>query len=513
MSRIVRNIAVGAAALSLPLALMATNSAALNGPDHGRGHSSPLIERSAVGQLDEHAGSRRITRDQNRVIADSLHKNSAKNVILVIGDGMGDSEITIARNYLKGAGGSFKGIDSLPLTGQMTHYSVDRETGLPDYTPDSAATGSAWATGTKTYDNAISVDRHGTPQQSVLQWAKTTRRATGNVSTSEIQDATPAVLYSHMSRRACKGPAATSRTCSAEALENGGPGSISEQLLTTRPDLTFGGGSAFYDEVARAGKYQGRTLAEQARQRGFQYYTRKADLASIKRADQDSPVLALFAPNNLPVKFAPLVASAGGAALPATQCRPEAGFSEVPGLGEMTSKAIDLLNKSENGRKNGFFLQVESASIDKKNHSSDVCGQIGETQQMDEAVQKALDFAKRDGNTLVIVTADHAHTSMIVDAATPGLDAHLATADGAEMVVTYGTSANVDGMQHTGSQVRVAGYGPGAANVVGLIDQTDLFFTMRDGMKNWSKVNPPKRSEPGKKSKPAASAKRSNNRP
>ncbi|WP_110240449.1 alkaline phosphatase [Nocardioides gilvus] len=506
MSRNVRNIAIGAAALSLPLALLATNSAAVYGPGNGWGKSAPLIERSSAGQVDEHAGARRITRDQTQVIADSVRKNSAKNVILVIGDGMGDSEITIARNYLEGAGGSLKGIDSLPLTGQMTHYSVDRETGKPDYVADSAATGTAWATGTKTYDNAISVDRHGAPQQSVLQWAKKTGRATGNVSTSEIQDATPAVLYSHMSLRACKGPVATSKTCSAEALENGGPGSISEQLLDTRPDVTLGGGSAFYEEVAQAGKFKGKTLAEQARERGFQYYTDKADLASIKKADQKSPVLALFAPNNLPVKFAPLVAAKGGAALPAAECQPEPAFSDVPALGEMTSKAIDLLTKNKDGRKNGFFLQVESASIDKKDHSADVCGQIGETQQMDEAVQEALEFAKRDGNTMVIVTADHAHTSMIVDGGTPGHDAHLNTADGSEMIVTYGTSARPGGMQHTGAQVRVAGYGPGAANIVGLIDQTDLFFTMRDGMKNWSKVHPPQKSKPAKKSE------RSNNR-
>ncbi len=83
----------------------------------------------------------------------AIDSRKPKNVILIIGDGMGDSEITVARNYLKGAGGAFKGIDALPLTGQMTHYSVNKDTGKPDYTPDSAATGTAWATGVKTYDN------------------------------------------------------------------------------------------------------------------------------------------------------------------------------------------------------------------------------------------------------------------------------------------------------------------------------------------------------------------------
>ena len=148
----------------------------------------------------------------------------------------------------------------------------------------------------------------------------------------------------------------------------------------------------------------------------------------------------------------------------------------------MTGKAIDLLSRNSAGKRNGFFLQVESASIDKKDHGADVCGQIGETQQMDEAVSKALDFARKDGNTLVIVTADHAHTSQIVDSSTPGLTAKLTTKDGSDMIVAYGTSATPGSKQHTGSQLRVAGYGPAAANVVGLIDQTDLFFIMRNAL-------------------------------
>ena len=104
----------------------------------------------------------------------------------------------------------------------------------------------------------------------------------------------------------------------------------------------------------------------------------------------------------------------------------------------MTGKALDLLAKNSSGKRKGFFLQVESASIDQKDHGADACGQIGETEQMDEAVTRALDFARKDG-----------------------------------------TSAT---QQPTGSQVRVAGHGPAVANVVGLIDQTDLFFVMRNAL-------------------------------
>ncbi|MNE65221.1 Alkaline phosphatase precursor [compost metagenome] len=83
----------------------------------------------------------------------------------------------------------------------------------------------------------------------------------------------------------------------------------------------------------------------------------------------------------------------------------------------------------------------------------------------------------------MIVTADHAHSSQIiaVDAKAPGLTQTLTTKDGAPMTISYGNSE--EGSQgHTGTQLRVAAYGPHAANVVGLTDQTDLFYTMRDAM-------------------------------
>ncbi|WP_034032539.1 alkaline phosphatase, partial [Pseudomonas aeruginosa] len=84
--------------------------------------------------------------------------------------------------------------------------------------------------------------------------------------------------------------------------------------------------------------------------------------------------------------------------------------ADIPTLAQMTSKAIELLKDNPNG----FFLQVEGASIDKQDHAANPCGQIGETVDLDEAVQKALAFAKADGETLVIVTADHAHSSQII---------------------------------------------------------------------------------------------------
>ncbi|CAN5449318.1 alkaline phosphatase [soil metagenome] len=441
------------------------------------GFASARLAAAPSADLSQHGGAQRLAGDQTAAVKRAAQGGHAKNVILLIGDGMGDSEITVARNYAEGAAGRFKGIDALPLTGQYTTYSLDKTTKLPDYVPDSAATGTAWATGTKTYDNAISVDVDGTPQQNLLELAKINGLKTGNVSTAEIQDATPAVMEAHISARKCYGPVATTTFCPDEALENGGPGSITEQLLDTRPDVTLGGGSATFAETAAAGDYEGMTLTAQAEDRGFQIVSDKEGLAGITEADQDSPLLGLFATGNMPTRYAGPAATVGGSKLEPAECTPNPERPDTqPSLSDMTSNAIQLLDNPD-----GFFLQVEGASIDKQDHAANACGQIGETVDLDEAVQVALAFAKKNGNTSVFVTADHAHSSQIIEvgSTSPGLSVTLTTADGAPMAVNYGTAPQGGSQQHTGSQLRIAGYGPQAANVVGLTDQTDLFFTMK----------------------------------
>lgn len=424
-----------------------------------------------------HGGAARLSGDQTKTIKSAIKGGKADNVILLIGDGMGDSEITSARDYVHGAGGRFPGIDALPLTGQYTTYSLTKD-GKTDYVPDSAATGSAWATGTKTYDNAISVDIRGKSQKTLLELAKKRGLRTGDVTTSELQDATPAVQVSHISARSCYGPVKTSTTCPEAALENGGAGSITEQLLKTRPDVTLGGGAATFAEKATAGPYKDLTLLEQAQKRGYQVPTDLASLQKISSASQRKPVLGLFAPGNLPVRYTGPAATPGGGKLEPARCEDNAKRpSTQPRLADMTKKAISLLDHKN---KKGFFLQVEGASIDKQDHAADACGQIGEVLDLDEAVQVALKFAKKDKHTTVIVTADHAHTSQIVEAGstTPGLTTNLLTNEGSPLTINYATAAAGGSQQHTGTQLRVAAYGPQAANVVGLTDQTDIFFTI-----------------------------------
>lgn len=467
--------------------------------------------------LAVHGGAQRI--------AGMYGNQYAKNVILFIGDGMGDSEITVARDYLHGANGSFDGLDKIGQpsaygdttvgTGQYTTFSLGngiQDKGNPTVTPvtDSAASGSAWATGTKTYNNALDVDVYGTPQMNLTELAKAAGKATGNVTTSEIQDATPAAQMSHSTLRSCYGPQGKTDGSSnnaadqcevAQLKENGGIGSISEQMLDTRADVTIGGGAKYLHQTVQGGEYKGMTVWDQAK--AMDYETVEKDVDALNALEYTGkPVLALMADGNLQTQFAPSVATKKDPAKDENpiQCSTNPDWlgnknanGNSASLADMTSKAIDLLEANPNGQSNGFFLQVEGASIDKQDHNANACGQIGETDDLDKAISAALD--KVDLNeTLIIVTADHAHTSQIVEeqpnyALSTVLESRV---DGAKITVAYGTSpdqmyANDDApkfdevessMSHTGTQLRIAASGPGAQRVNGLTDQTDNFYTI-----------------------------------
>lgn len=464
--------------------LITTSCALLASTAAGAGQFGPqlhLFDRSAQGLPTDPGGARRISGDMTDAYLPLFRSGEVRNVILLIGDGMGDSEITLARNYAEGAGGSFKGIDALPISGQYTHYSLERETGKPVYVTDSAASATAWASGVKTYNGAIGVDVRGRTHRTLIELAKAAGLGTGNVSTAALQDATPAAQIAHVALRSCQAPAATSEHCPRDAIENGGPGSISEQLLQARADVTLGGGMQGFREVARGDRWRGRTLADQARARGFNLIKTADALAAVRVADDRSPLLGLFAEENMPIRWqGPQASYNGNLEKPPVTCAVNpARTSAIPTLAAMTSKAIELLKD----KPKGFFLQVEGASIDKQDHAANPCGQIGETVDLDEAVQVALDFARKDGRTLVIVTADHAHSSQIVANGTraPGRTQALTTKDGAVMTVSYGI-AESGSQGHTGTQLRVAAYGPRAANLLGLTDQTDLFYTIRDAL-------------------------------
>jgi alkaline phosphatase len=414
-------------------------------------------------------------------------------VIFLLGDGMGTQEITAAR-YYQGVNNELN-VDRMPFTGFDTTWSLKPAAAppyLPDYDPDSASTGTMWATGQKTLDERISqgpssaINVPGTNLKTVLEIAQKRGMKVGDVSTAEITDATPAVLASHISLRGCQGPTDMG-PCPLETKGAGGLGSIAEQEVDHNVDVLLGGGRNRFAQTIGSGPDTGKTVIESAQKKGYKYVTDAAGLGAIPNGSK--PVLGLFNPGNMSLEWTGPTASLGKGNSPAP-CSENQRPANEPSLATMTDKAIDLLDN-----RNGFFLQVEGASIDKQDHATNACGQIGETVAFDQAIGVALDYQKWHPDTLVVVTADHSHTSQIVseDAAGTGLptgySTNLLTKDGQTLSLTYGTAGygNAPGappvaappsQQHTGAAVPVWGSGPGSLDVLGTNDHTDLFETL-----------------------------------
>ena len=441
--------------------------------------------------------------DNSASLAGKIDSSKPKNVILLVGDGMGDSEVTLARYYGKGASGRLN-MDRLAFRGSSIHYVLRPGPGpnyLPNYAGDSAPTATAWSTGKRTQDSRLSqgpssadnVPGSNSGYRTYMEMARDRGKATGNVATAEITDATPAAPSSHISQRACQGPADTRATCSSEA-KPAGLGSIAEQQVDEGFDVYLGGGRNRYAQKLENGGQD--DVIAYAQSKGYTSVSTKQELAGVTQLEQNGQrkkVLGLFSGSNMTTEFAPTFArtdayytanpgrdvqTQGGSET--TRCQPQNRGNE-PSLPEMTDKALKLLEQDDDG----FALQVEGASIDKRDHAADACGQIGETLAFDDAVGVALDYQAENPDTLVIVTADHSHTSQIINStskpAAGSSYATLQTADAAPIRIAYGTAdtgsgATTSGSQaHTGSEVPVWASGPQAANIQGTIDQTDIF--------------------------------------
>lgn len=426
--------------------------------------------------------------DRSAAVAAAIDPSTPKNVILLIGDGMGESEITAARNYI-GATTARLRMDSIPFRGVATTYAVnDAAATRPGFVNDSAGGASQWATGKKTLGGRISqapTDDHSVPgsnagYDTAIEIAKRLGKRTGNVTTSEVTDATPAAMSAHISDRDCKGPEATRTLCATETKAAGGLGSIAEQQVDLRMDVLLGGGGKDYKQTLDGSS---RTVLDYAAEKGFRRVANKDELAAISSLDA-GPVLGIFDDGVFEQQYNDDRAKRLGE-IETITCDETHGKTlepHMPLLSEMTQKAIDLLESPD-----GFFLQVEGASIDKQAHTAAGCGQIGELIAFDEAIGVALDYQKTHPDTLVVVAADHAHAGLIVSPNTdpasgpPGYSQIIKTRDGEQMMLTYGTAggaalpAKAKTQQHTGSAVPVMAIGPQAANVSGAHDLTDLF--------------------------------------
>ena len=449
--------------------------------------AAAIVTAAGVGTAAATTGSSHSSdQDITRSVIEAFINKHPTNVIMFLGDGMGVQEITAAR-YYQGVNNPLH-IDDLKITGFDTTWSVKPAAAppyLPDYDPDSASTGTMWATGEKTIDERVSQgpssaeNLPGVNLQTVLERAQQDGKKVGNVSTAEITDATPAVQASHMSLRGCQGPA-NMAACPTETKAAGGLGSIAEQEVDHKVDVLLGGGRARFEQTITGGPTGGQTVVQTAQAQGYQYVTDATGLAAV--TDKSKPVLGLFTAGNMSLEWSGPSASLGKGNAPVA-CTEGRRPANEPSLAEMTSKALSLLDNRK-----GFFLQVEGASIDKQDHATNACGQLGETVAFDNAIGVALEWQRHHPDTLIVVTADHSHTSQIVseDASGTGLptgySTNLMSKDGQVLSLTYGTAgfgavptAPAPSQQHTGAVVPVWAKGPGALGVLGTNDHTHLF--------------------------------------
>ncbi len=427
-----------------------------------------------------------------------------RNVILIIGDGMDDQQITIARNYLAGARGRLT-LDSMPVRGVSQVLTI-AEDGRPVYVADSANSGTAMATGQPTSRGRIATSAGSDEAiQTIAELAHAAGYKTGIVSTASVTDATPAVFMSHINARFCASPTAMVEVrfadivlgdCSQYLRANGGPGSISEQIAESDIDLVLGGGLEHFQANAEG---MDKTVVALAESNGYQVITEANELGT---AAADKKLLGLFSPDTLPVRLrgengrgaekpTPSWANyihrfLGKVTMPEPMsCEENPEFEGMPSMRQMTETALSRL-----GNDTGFFLMVESASIDKESHERRPCGSIGELGQLNEVLDSALAFAETHPNTLILVTADHGQAAQMIPEVslfdafgapvfTPGYLARIKTPEGSIMGVNYATN-NFLYEEHTGTHVPVFSNSEGVGRVPTMITQPEIFEIARE---------------------------------
>jgi alkaline phosphatase len=292
-----------------------------------------------------------------------------KNVIILVPDGCSQSVQTLAQWY----SGNTLMLDQM-VTGMVSTYSTD------SVITDSSSAATAFATGYKTTNGFVSVgpdnasvlsilekpseDLQYSPLATVLEGSKLEDKATGLVATSRVTHATPAAFASHVDNR---------------DNEN----EIMEQMVYEDIDVVFGGGARHLIPEAEGGKRtDGENLTEVLLDRGYQYVDSRDEMLNLS----SGKAWGLFASSHM----APDIDRAELA-------------PEEPSLAEMTGKAVELLSQD----KDGFFLMVEGSQVDWANHANDPAYAVTDFLAFDEAVKASVEFAEKDGHTLVLAFPDH----------------------------------------------------------------------------------------------------------
>lgn len=311
---------------------------------------------------------------------------TTQNIILMVGDGMGLSQISAA-------------IEEHDRKLEMERFQVvglSKTRSAKEQITDSAAGATAFSTGVKTYNGAVGVDQHGRARETILELLGNKGFATGLVATSVITHATPASFYAHEDSR-----------------EN--YYQIAADMKKAPLDLFIGGGRKHFENRTdpNNGKTDDRNLIEEMQTSGFSFVNSLAELRQAKGK------VGYFLADGHPEPI-------------------------LKGRGDILPRSIPTaISHLRSRTERGFFLMVEGSQIDWGGHENKIDYVISELIDFDEAVGKALDYAEADGNTLVIVTADH-ETGGLTLAGEPGEDGKTSYAKAGRQFATHGhTSAMV----------------------------------------------------------------------
>lgn len=333
-------------------------------------------------------------------------KQRPKNIILMIGDGMGITQITAGLI----ANGMKLSLEQFPVVGLHKNFPVKRD-GL---ITDSAAGATAFACGVKTYNAAIGVDADSMSVPTILEMAEAKGLATGLVASSSIVHATPASFIAHVKHR--------------NMFED-----IAVDILKVDVDLLIGGGKKYFDR-----RTDRQDLVEKLKARNYVTYNWvDHEMGTIK--PDITKNLAFFTSDAEP--------------LPVSQ-----GRDYLP-----IASALSCDFLKARGGKNGFFLMIEGSQIDWGGHANQSDYVVSEMIDFDKSIAAVLEFARRDGNTLVIVTADHecGGYSILKGSTQDSLKTSFAT--------DY----------HTPDMIPVFAFGPGAHEFTGIYENSDIFFKMK----------------------------------
>lgn len=334
-----------------------------------------------------------------------LKNSKAKNIILLIGDGMGMGQIS-AGTY---SNNNTSHLERFPVIGLHKPQSSN------DLITDSAAAATSFACGVKTFNKAIGMNADSIPVQTILEEAESLGLKTGLVATSTIVHATPASFIAHNnSRRDYEG--------------------IAEDFLKTDIDYFVGGGKKFFDRREK----DERNLIEELTAKGYHMENYLIDFADIKSSINTHDKFGYLTADNDP--------------LPVSKGRDYFVDASMAGIHFLKQKSND-----------GFFIMIESSQIDWGGHANKAEYIITEFLEFNTLIGEVLDWAEADGETLVVLTADHETGGFTIQ---PG-----STMDTLKTAFTS--------TKHSGDFIPVFSYGPQSENFAGMYENTEIYFKMR----------------------------------